>query len=196
MRRPRVSYEERVRLLKKIDLHQLLDKRRRRLYNIKYRKSFLFVSILIGRLAYVSLFVIVSFLHFEPGEQREEIVMNKKIESQTTTSRTGSIKITTLYIETNYGNYTSNLGENRPPDFKSGDKLFIERNIFNKPIYFSKTGWYLKYGLQTNFTYYFIILFITLISFFFNDGLDRFTDKILLITSASNILGIMFYFLT
>lgn len=196
MRRPRPSNEERSRLLKQIDQHQFLDKRRRRLYNKKYRKSFLFVSILIGRLAYIALFITVGFLHFEPGEQREEIVMNKKIESYISSSRYGSTKITTLYIETNYGNYTSNLGETRPPNFESGDKIVIEKNIFYKPIYFSKAGWHYKYGLYTNFTYYFIILFVTLLSLFFNDGLDRFTDKILLITWALTIFGITFYFLT
>jgi hypothetical protein len=138
----------------------------------------------------------VSFLHKKTGSFRDEIVLNKNIESYTNTTRSGTYKVTKLYIETNFKNYTAKFGDNYPPNFNVGDTLTIERNIFRKPIFFSKSSWNVKYWIHSNFIYYYIVLFLTLMSLFFNDGLDRFTDKILLIIWSSNIIGIAIYFLT
>jgi hypothetical protein len=197
MRRPRPSNSERLLLLKQLEQSQALDKRRRRLYNRKYRKSFFFVSIWAGRLIYIILFVVVSFLHDKSGSFRDETVINRNVESYINTSRRGSSnRVTTLTIETNFKSYTSEFGDKYPPAFNIGDTLTIERNIFNKPIYFTKSNWHLKYWIFTNPIYYYVILFLTLISLFFNDGLDRFTDKILLIIWSANIIAIAIYFLT
>ena len=196
MRRPRPSNSERLFLLKQLEQSQALDKRRRRLYNKKYRKSLFFVSIWAGRLIYIILFFVVLFLHDKSGSFREETVLNKNIESYTSTTKRGSYKVTTLTIETNFKSYVSEFGDKYPPSFNIGDTLIIERNIFNKPIYFTKSNWNLKYWIFTNPMYYYIILFLSLISLFFNDGLDRFTDKILLIIWSANIIAIAFYFLT
>lgn len=196
MRRPRPSNSERLFLLKQLEQTQALDKRRRRLYNKKYRKSLFFVSIWVGRLIYIILFFVVLFLHDKSGSLRKETVLNKNIESYTRTTRRGSYRVTTLSIETNFKSYVSEFGDKYPPSFNIGDTLIIERNIFNKPIYFTKSNWNLKYWIFTNPIYYYIILFLTLISLFFNDGLDRFTDKILLIIWSANIISIAIYFLT
>ncbi len=196
MRRPRPSNSERLLLLKQLEQSQAFDKRRHRLYNRKYRKSFFFISIWAGRLIYIILFFVVTLLNDKSGSFRDETVLSRNVESYINTSRRGSYRVTTLNIETNFKNYTSEFGDKYPPGFKTGDTLIIERNIFNKPIYFTKSNWHFKYWIFTNPIYYYVILFLTLISLFFNDGLDRFTDKILLIIWSANIIGIAFYFLT
>ena len=196
MRRPRPSNSERLLLLKQLEQSQAFDKRRRKLYNRKYRKSFFFVSIWVGRLIYIILFFVVLLLHDKYGSSRDEIVLSRNVESYINTTRRGSHKVTTLTIETDFKSYTSEFVDKYPPSFNTGDTLTIERNIFNKPIYFTKSNWHFKYWIFTNPIYYYVILFLTLISLFFNDGLDRFTDKILLIIWSANIIGIAIYFLT
>lgn len=194
MRRQRPTSSERLRLLKKIDANIQLDKRRRHLYNRKFHRSFIFLTAWFIRLIYFVLFIIVIFFNDKSGDTRPEIVQDKKIESYTNVSRRGSTKITTLFFTTNFGNYTSNIGDTRIPVFGYGDTILIERNVFNKPIYFTKQGWYLKYGIDVNFAYYYIVLFVSLISLAFNDGLDKFTKKLLLIILTIDIVAIFCYF--
>lgn len=195
MSRSRKSYQERQRISLLIDKHQSLDKRRRQLYNKKYHKSFFFISIWAGRLAFLILFIIVAVFYNKHGESREEIVKNKNTETYTKASKGGgSYQETTLYIETDYSDYVSKFGDIKP-HFNIGDTLIIERNIFKKPIYFTKNNWDTKYLIIKKYYFFYIMLFITLISFFFNDGLDRFTDKILLIVWTGNIIGIACFFL-
>ncbi|MFN7910411.1 MAG: hypothetical protein ACK5QC_01225 [Bacteroidota bacterium] len=196
MRRQRPTSSERLRLLKKIDANNQLDKRRRRLYNRKFHGSFVFIATWFIRLIYLILFVIVLIFNDKSGNTRPEIVQDKKIESYTSVSRRGSAKITTLFFTTNFERYTSNIGGISIPAFGVGDTILIERNIFNKPIYFTKQGWYLKYGIDVNFICYYIVLFVSLISLGFNDGLDRFTKKLLLIILTIDIVAIFCYFFT
>lgn len=141
------------------------------------------------------LFIVVLSTHKIPKNSRAEIVIHKTIESTIQRSRNSSYRQTDLSIKTNYARYTSTFIGHYPPDFKEYDTLLIERNLFHKPIYFTKTDWGYKYYINTHFFTYLIIVFLTFISFFFNDGLDRFTDKILLLTWAMNLISALCYFL-
>lgn len=196
MRRPKTTASERQRYLRQLDNNIQLDKRRRRLYNRKFRRSFIFIATWAVRLIYFTLFILVLILNDKTGSFQNEIVQDKKVETYTNVSRRGTQKITTLYLKTDHDTYTSNIGDIRLPAFNIGDTLVIERNIFGKPIYFLKDEWGYKYGIDVNFALYYIVLFITFISLFFNDGLDRFTEKILLVVWTIDILAISFYFLT
>lgn len=195
MRRPRRSIEELRSIHRQIEKNQLLDKRRRRLYNRRYRKSFFFVAVWAGRIIYMFLFITVAATHRIAKESREEIVIHKAIESTIQRSRGSSYRQTELSIETNYAHYTSTFIGHYPPDFSEYDTLLIERNLFHKPIYFTKSAWGYKYYINTHFFTYLIVVFMTFISFFFNDGLDRFTDKVLLMTWALNLISALCYFL-
>jgi hypothetical protein len=196
MRRPKLTVSERQRYLRQLDNNILLDKRRHRLYNRKFRRSFIFIATWTVRLLYFALFILVLIFHNKIGSLQNEIVQEKNIESYTSTSRRGTRKVTTLYLKTDRDSYTSNIGDTRLPPFNAGDTIIIERNIFGKPIYFLKENWNWKYGIDVNFVYYYIVLFITFISMFFNDGLDRFTAKILWIAWTIDIMAIACYFLT
>lgn len=183
-----------MKILKRVERSQFLDKRRRQLYNKKYRKSFFFISVWAGRVVFIVLFIIASVLHNKPYSTKKEIVVSKYTESYISRTKRGSFKMTDLHIETKYQNYLSKFKDETPPDFNVADTLLIERNIFTKPVYFTKSNWNSKYWIQFNFIYYYIILFLTIVSLFFNDGLDRFTDKILLIIWSLNIIALVIYF--
>jgi hypothetical protein len=195
MRRPRRSIEELQRIRKQIEKNELLDQRRRRLYNRKYRKSFFFIAIWTGRIIYFVLFFVVLFFHTTPAESRTEIVTDIQIEHYTAHTKASSQKQTELNIRTNYGNYKSTFVTHYPPPIKAGDTLLIERNMFRKPIFFTKTDWSEKYMMDIHVIIYFIVLLLTFLSFFFNDGLDRFTDKLFLFIWALDIITALCYFL-
>lgn len=194
MRRARLSNQERMRILKRVERSQFLDKRRRSLYNKKYRKSFFFISVWAGRMIFIILFIVASVLHSKSYSTRKEIVINKYTDSYISRTKRGTYRMTDLHIETKFQRYLSKFKNDTPPDFKVGDTLLIERNIFHKPVYYTKSNWNSKYWIEFNFIYYYIILFLTIVSLFFNDGLDRFTDKILLIIWSANIIALIVYF--
>jgi hypothetical protein len=189
------SNEERLRLLRQLDQRQFLEQRRNRLYNKKYRKGLLFISCWTVRLLYIILLLVVSFIHRTPNGNRKEVVVDRYVDRYISRSKSGSRIVTNLYITTNKSNYQSNFGDQYPPNFNVGDTLIIEQNIFHKAIYFSKTEWRLKYWISLNYRYYYIVLFFTIISFFFNDGLDRFTNKLLSIIMATNLIAMACYLL-
>lgn len=195
MRRPRRSIEELQRIRKQIEKNQLLDQRRHRLYNRKYRKSFFFIAVWAARIVYCVLFVAALFLHTKPTEQRAEIVTHIMVEDYTARTKMSSQKQRDISIQTNGGKYTSTFTRNYPPDIEEGDTLFIERNVFKKPIFFTKANWQEKYMMNINALVYFVVLLLTFLSFFFNDGLDRFTDKLFLFIWALDIVTALCYFL-
>jgi hypothetical protein len=195
MRRPRRSREELQRIRKQIEKNELLDQRRRRLYNRKYRKSFFFIAVWAGRITYFILFFVVLFLHTTPAERRAEIVIHVSVEDYDARTKMSSQKQRDVSIQTGYGNYTSTFIRNYPPAMNEGDTVLIERNLFRKPIFFTKSGWYEKYMIDSHVLPYFIVLMLTFLSFFFNDGLDRFTDKLFLFIWALDIITALCYFL-
>jgi hypothetical protein len=169
-------------------------KGRRRLYNKIYRKSGLFVLAWVVRLAYVILFIFACFLHGKRSSHKMEVVLNKEIESYTYVSAHSAKNGTDLYIETDYDSYNIDISRMSFPNFNIGDTLLIERNLFGKPIYFGKTGWTVVYSIGIRFGFYFAVLFATLISLAFNNGLDRFTNKLLKLITVTNLFAMGCYF--
>lgn len=167
---------------------------KRRRYNRLYRKSYIFISAWAIRIIYFFLFIIVILFYDISKGWSDEILLSKKTETYITHTKRGVIETTKLYFETNYHSYTANISRDRPPEMYANDTINIERNIFGKSIYYSKADWGLKYALEHNFTLYYIILFFTMISFFFNDGLDPFTNKILWVIYSINFTAIAYFF--
>ncbi|MFL5751888.1 MAG: hypothetical protein ACJ76F_00655 [Bacteroidia bacterium] len=190
------SPEEREKIAGRLQRRRELDKRRRRLYNRRYRKSFIYISTWILRLAYISLFFLAFLFNYRSAGSKKEKVISRTIEKYNNRSIHGAQEINILYFETDRGSYQFNIGNIGLPKFKEGDTLLIERNIFGKPIYFTKEDWGKKYELQVNLLMYYLVLFLTFLSLFFNDGLDRFTDKILWLAWTLDIFAITAYFLS
>ena|SRR6218665_2114137 len=192
----RTSPEQTERFLDQQAKNQARQKRRQRLYNRKYRKSCLFVSAWAIRITFVTLYIAVFFLHDRHGSYTKEVVLDKEIEeykpfSSSKPPRRG----VNVHIQTDHESYTANIIQMKFADFIKGDTLLIERNVFDKPIYFRKAGWGAAYPFNASFRYYYMVLFVTLISFAFNDGLDRFTNKLLKIIMALDLFAIACYFL-
>src|SRR3954469_21286036 len=99
MRRLRPSLEHRKELLRRIEENQLLDARRRRLYNKKFRKSIFFITAWTIRIGYFLLFFIMSFYYDKPGGYHKEVIVDKSIEIYTYSSTRGNQKTVTLYFE-------------------------------------------------------------------------------------------------
>jgi hypothetical protein len=163
------------------------------LYNRKFRRSPLFITSWSLRLIYISAFASISFIRDLSKGFTEEIVLEKDIKSATVQNETATIKNATLFMKTNKGAYRIDVTGIRVPKVEVLDTILIERNIFNKPTYFTKQGWIIKYALQLHFVFYYFILFTTFISLFFNNGLDKFTKRLLIITTLLSATGILCY---
>ena len=132
----------------------------------------------------ISFFVIVFTDNISAGF-RDEIVQEVHSETykQYSKNTRGYDLVTDLDITTNKSNYSASFRRESPPNFSKGDTLQIERDIFNKSMYFSKKDWDQKYAFS--FPFDFILMFInlllviiTLISFAFNDGLFKYNNWI------------------
>lgn len=195
MRKPRLSDEERKRLLNLADKKNALAIRRRKLYNRSYRKSAFFMSAWAVRLLFMALFVIVAVFFNKTSQSKKEKILSRHVESIKTVSGHGTYDITTLSLQTNAGSYTSNFTDFDIPALNVNDSVHVERNFFGKPIYFTNPGWNWKYSIDSTFYLYFVVLTLTLISFFFNDGLDRFTTKVLWFTLIVDIITSALFFI-
>jgi hypothetical protein len=195
VRKPRLSNEERERLLGLADKKSLRFKRKRSLYNRLYRKSFLFMGAWAVRLLFVCAFMLVGLLFNKTKNISKEQVVSTFIDVVHIESGHGTIEKTTLSLQTNKAPYTIDFTGYVLPELNAGDSINIEQNYFGKAIYFTNPGWNWKYTIDHNFYVYFAILVFTLISFFFNDGLDRFTTKTLLITSVTDIITLILFFI-
>lgn len=186
----------RNRLLQKIAASKELQEKKKRRYNRLYRKSLFFKASWGTRIIYLLLFIIVSIFYHHSKGFANETVLNVGTDISYRSPKYSLSKITTLYFETDKNNYSAYITGIKVPEFKAGDQLLIEYNIFGRPIYFTKDEWHMKFGLNTNFIGYFLILFATILSMFFNDGLDRFTDKILMTVWFLNLISIGIFFFT
>lgn len=194
MRRPKLSSEYRNKILQQIDKNNQYEERKRRLYNKIYRKSFIFIGAWAIRIIYFTLFMVVALTYHHSKDSRKEKLLEKKGDTISVVSKLGLQSLTTLYLKTNEGSYSSNVGDIFLPPLNNNDTIIIERNIYNKPISFSKEGWNVKYSIDANFVLYYIILFLTFISFFFNNGLEPFTTKILYLCYVIDIVTIALFF--
>lgn len=191
----RTSPQQREKFLDQVERSELRQKRRRRLYNRMYRKSCLFISAWIVRSVFILLYVAVLFLHHTHGSYSKEVVVDSEVEKHVPYSFSRPPKRGVIFnIHTNQCRYSENVIQMRFTDLKRGDTLIIERNIFGRPIYFYKDSWNAAHRFSIGFRYYFVVLFATLISLAFNNGLDRFTNKLLKIIVAVNVLAILCYF--
>jgi|GEM_PF-1786626 len=201
MRKPGVSDQQREKIFERIDRKNVLDARRRRLYNRKYRKTPLYVLARALRLLSMLFFLCVLLFNEKSGSYREERVLenDSEVYYKRVTGRYSSgekRKVTIISVSTDDGNYSSDFGTSSVPAFKVGDTLLVERNIFNKPIYFSKKGWNLAYSIRTYAEWYVVTFLVVLISLFFSDGLDRFTDKIIWVGWTLSLVALYCYFFT
>lgn len=208
-RRPRLTDEQRCLIFDEINelkARKILHERRKRLYNRKYRKSTFFISMWTIRLTYVIMFFVIVFTDNISGGYSDEIVKSIQSESYNIyTKRHGSYLETCIEFETNKNKYTAYFRRKSPPYISTGDTLQIERDIFNKSIYFTKKDWNLKYSITSYFDdiLFFINLLLvifTLISLAFNDGLYKFNNMVLkfvciniTISSSIYILDRLYY---
>lgn len=194
MKRPRLSEEERAAILRYLQESFILDRRRRRLYNKKYHKSLIYSATWVMRVLYIVAFFIAVIFHTKSGSVRDEIITKLEIENGRMMPERGVSKGTIVHFQTYSGKYASDVKEKTLPPLAVGDTIKIERNIFGKPIYFAKPEWGSKFSINIAAVFYGLVIFITFISLFFNDGLDPFTDRILWLAWSCDIIAIACYF--
>ncbi len=199
MRRRQTTFEFRQKLRAMYDKRHALNERKFRLLNRKFRKSPFYISAWIVRILYILVLILLFIKHYDPISVSEEIIEYKNIELYTSTSggRYGSTKTNhaDLTLVTNKDTYYTSLIGVKSPSYDIGDTIYIEKNMFNKPIYFFKQNWNIKIAISFPFIFYFLILGSNFISMFFNNIQDKSTVVFLTITMLISILSIAFYFL-
>ncbi len=197
MSRRRLSFKERKRQLKQIDLYHILELRKEKLYNRIYRKSNFFICTWVIRLVFFSSFFVVLYFDDKTTSTHKEVVQTINTESYTSYSRKRQLyeQITVFYIETNVGKYESSIRQGKRLSVIKGDTLTISTNIFGKAVYFTKDNWQFIYGIDGfMLIYYLVFLLPTFISCFMNNGLESFTSKLLWFICLADIFAMIFYF--
>lgn len=198
MRRRQTSFEFRQRLRAVYDKQHGLNERKFRLLNRKFRRSPFYISAWTVRFLYIFALIILFIKHSDPSSVSEEFIKYKNVDIYTTTSGRYSTTKTNhadLTLVTNRATYKTSLMGIKSPSYDIGDTIYIERNVFNRPIYFFKQNWHIKIPISFPFLYYFLILGSNFISMFFNNIQDKSTIIFLSMTMLISILSITFYFI-
>ncbi len=189
----RITFSERDQYFAKIDRLNELKRRKHRLYNRFYRRSLIYVSTVLVRIVFFVFFAWIYFYQGGSGRISNEVV---KSQESGIYLQSRNIKVTKLLFTTNVDSYEAHFEWISSPFISPGDTLQIEHNIFGKPTFFTSKNWNTKYEFSLSWILYFTIGVFTAISFSFNDGLDRFTDKILWIAWTIDLFAFAHYFMT
>lgn len=168
-----------------------LMQRKRRLYNRFFKKSLFYRSSLVVRLLYVLLFAVVFCFYKTSNGFKDEQFVKFEIEYE----GGGKYARDTYYLTTTTHTYVISRSFVDYKSLQQGDIIKVEHNIFGKPIYFKKDDWTRKYGIYKNYIYYYMLLFATCLTFFFKDGLDYFTNKLLYVFYAIDLISIIAFFI-
>ena len=160
MRRSRISEAYREQLVANLDKQIALRVRKKRLYNRLFKKSPLFIASWAARGLFVILFLTVACLHTTTFSISKEVIQSSYVSRYKTSGRYGGSRIiSTLFFNTNLDNYSANISGISIPICNEGDTVIIEKNIFNKPNFFTEPSWGRKYYLMVNFQSYYIVLY-------------------------------------
>lgn len=194
MKRPKLSEDKKSELRENLDRQLALKAEEKKQYNKQFRKTPLFISSWIIRIACLAFFVTAIVLHNTTSTINEEVLIERQIKRDSS-FQAQTIVVSTIYLTTNKGKYTGDISGAKIPGFDVGDTMLIQKNLFGKPTFFTRKHWPYKYELDYGLEVYYIVLFLTLISMGFNDGQDKFTKKILLVFSIADIIALVCYFL-
>jgi hypothetical protein len=194
MKRAKLSDEKKAEMLANLDNQYALKAEEKKQYNKQFRKSPLFISSWVIRLACLAFFITAIALHNTTYTINQEILTERHIKRDSTFQAQTQV-ISTMYLTTTKGKYVGDISSKIIPGFDVGDTMLIQKNLFGKPTFFTKKNWPYKYELDYGLEVYYVVLFLTLVSMGFNDGQDKFTKKILLIFMIADIVAVVFYFL-
>jgi hypothetical protein len=187
----RYSPEQRRELAENARIKKRLMERKKKLFKRIYKKSWLYISTLTARLFYITFLTVALLLGDTFSTQKKEIVTKTDIEYQTHHGqRGGSYTVSTLRFSTDQDEYVVYNGF---LIIEKGDTITVERNLFHKPIYYSKDNWNKKFGLNISRMYY-IIFFITALSFLLTEVLNEKIRKFIIIISIIDLLALVAYF--
>ncbi len=194
MKRLKISSDKKVELRENLDKHLTLKAEEKKLFNKTFRKTPLFISSWIIRLAFLVFFITAISLQHTTATISEEVLLERHIKRDSS-FQTQTQVISIIYLTTNKGKYTGDISNLSIPGFDVNDTMLIQKNVFGKPTFFTRKHWPYKYELSYGLEVYYMVLFLTLISMGFNDGQDKFTKKILLLFSIADIIAVACYFI-
>jgi hypothetical protein len=193
MRSRKYTFNEREEYFEKINRLNSLKERKHRLYNRFYRRSLIYISTTTLRILFLLFFAWIYFFQGGSFGFSKEIVLSKSEDIYQTQKH---ITVRKLSLETDVDSYESHFNNTLIPSIYVGDTILIERNLLNKPTFFTHRDWTTKYEIAQNWILYTLIGMLTVISLAFNDGLDPMTDKILWLAWVFNLFAFAHYFLT
>lgn len=194
MKRPKLTNDTKSKMLETLDKKNALRAEEKKQFNKTFRKSPLFISSWLIRLAFIAFFIAAISLQHSTATIHEEVLVERHIKRDSS-FQTQTQVISTIYLKTNLGNYTGEISNLSIPGFDVGDTMLIQKNLFRKPTFFTRKNWPYKYELNYGLEVYYIVLFLTLVSMGFNDGQDKFTKKIILGFMIVDIITVFCYFL-
>ncbi len=169
---PIVSFEKMIALFK-----------RTRLYKLTVFIRILFIVFLVTSV------LIDNYL----GSTRVETVLKKNREVHQSSSKYGPTRKYYVYvIKTNFETYSIHQ-DAQGGSIQLDDSLIIERNVFGKPIYYSKIGSKFKFSLPIDDRYY-LLLFLTFLSFLLLKFRFQYNIVCLILISCFNIFAFTTYF--
>ncbi|MES2761584.1 MAG: hypothetical protein V4677_05235 [Bacteroidota bacterium] len=194
MKRPKLSDDKKAELRENLDRQLALKAQEKKQYNKLFRKTPLFISSWLIRIACLAFFITAIALHNTTSTINEEVLLERNIKRDSS-FQTQTQVISTIYLTTDKGHYMGDISSKIIPGFDVGDTMLIQKNLFGKPTFFTRKHWPYKYELDYGLEIYYVVLFLTLISMGFNDGQDKFTRKILWVFMIADIVAVVCYFL-
>lgn len=196
MPKEKYSPEGRKKLREEILLKRITKKNNIKLYNSNLRQSLLYKFSLLIRFFYIILLSLNLICADFLSQQQEEIVVEAYEEHvASVSSNTGRISaLYTNHILTNIDSYTI-YGKVANSTFEKDDIIVIERNLFGKPIYYSKTNEEYKYPINISRMYY-IILFWTILSLLIFFTSFKASKKLIIFISIIDLLASIVFFVS
>lgn len=196
MPKEKYNIEERKKLREEILLKRITKKNNIKLYNSNLRQSLLYKFSLLIRFFYIILLSLNLICADLLSREQEEIIDEAYEEHVASASlRTGKVSaLYTNHILTNVDSYTI-YGKVANSTFEKGDIIVIERNIFGKPIYYSKINEEYKYPINISRMYY-IILFWTIISLLLFFTSFKASKKLIIFISLIDLLASIVFFVS
>ncbi len=176
----RLNADQKERLLEWRQRKTLLEQRRRRLYNRKYRRGFIYLSSLSIRIAYAILFITaLATQDIGSSSVSEEVTSTRRstVEEQ---GRGGAYTVSKLVFSTTTRTYVYKNNRKTLPPLEEGDTVIIIKNILGRPIFFTRSDWGIEFPFPNGLSIHLMLCILSIISFFFNDGLDMIGRRVVI----------------
>ncbi len=169
----------------------VLQRRKARLLNYLFRRSFLFRLSFIVRISFILFFLGIYFFgnSYKTNWSKEKIIYSNCYDITGYSMRTINKSKSECFIETDRDHFITS-------DYLTsiGDSIFVNKNVFGHPLYYRSIDSSVMHPISSRFSnFYFYLFIMTCISLPFIDITIPKLKQIFIITIAINSLAFLFY---